>query len=80
MRGLVCVLLLSLSPLIYGWEVSHELSEEVRWYPQSAAFSNQADYALTTTWKTDITQSWDDDRKVISVMPYLRFSTPDEVV
>jgi hypothetical protein len=79
MKPLICLLLLLfISPAIQAWEISNELSQESRVYLQDGSFGNTDSVALTTTFQPDISHSWDDDRMVISILPYFRSSSPDQ--
>ena len=62
----------------HGMDVSGELSQEARYFLEEGAFGNVDQSELSLVFRGELSHSWDDDRKVISVIPFFRLTDPDQ--
>jgi hypothetical protein len=58
-------------------EFSTELSVEASYFPSTGQFNNTKQSEISFFLKPDYSYSWDDDRKVLAISPYLVYSNVD---
>ena len=73
------LLLLMAAPLLtHAWDFSSEFTTETRVFTQKGAYGNDDQSEISVFIRPELNHSWDDDRKVVSFIPFYRFNTPDE--
>lgn len=68
---------LTISNQVLSWDISGEVLQEVRFFPVEGQFGNTDKSEVSLVSRTEFSYSWDDDRKVISIIPFIRLSDPD---
>jgi hypothetical protein len=73
----LCLLGMALPTHVAAWDISAELSSEGRLFFQDGAYGNTDHSELSLFGNIEGSHSWDDDRKVLSLIPFFRLSHPD---
>lgn len=63
---------------VYSFEYSGEFTHESRFYEGPGKYSNPNQEELSVIFKGEVSHSWDEDRKVVTFIPFARLSTPDD--
>ena len=59
-------------------EFSGEISLENQYFPEEGQYGNTDKSGITLILKPEYAYSWDEDRKVVTVIPYARIGDPDK--
>ena len=78
MKALTTLLLVAVfSSTLAAWEFAGNLSSETRYYLNKGSYGNNEQVDLSLVTEPELYHSWDDDRKVISIIPFARVSSLD---
>lgn len=75
------LLLMCLSPIVFAsdfpGQFSGEVKAEYRYYPNEGEYGNNAKHHGSIVIKPEYSLSWDNDRKVVSFVPFVRLDQRD---
>lgn len=71
------LVLLLLTTSSHSWEVSSTLRSEFTAYPERGLYLPSSRFDTSFSLETEFTRSWEEGRKVVSFLPYFRYSTTD---
>lgn len=76
----ICFVLLffTIVARVYALEHSVELTHESRFYEGPGKYGNSNQEEISLIVKGEVSHSWDEDRKVVTFIPFGRISSPDD--